>query len=311
VSLVVAVPLGVASAIVYGSSIVVQHDVAHTAADGDENPRVLIGMLRNPRWLMAIAGDFVGFLLQIGALAAGSVVLVQPLVVLMLPVSLMVGYLLGGPRPRPGDYLGCLGVIGGLAVFLSLIGEPAAGHVPHARKMAMAVLIVLVAGLAVSLAASKRGAVVRGAAYGAVAGLYFGTLAVMVDASSDRFSKAGLHGLVATSRGLVPLAGIALLGLGGIVLTQLSFQVGALAATLPANLAADPVTGVVFGAILLREYVPTDAWHVVAYTACLASVLAGTMRLAAPAAAAAAARNACAAAAAPRASGTSRRRCSR
>jgi drug/metabolite transporter (DMT)-like permease len=287
VSLAVAVPLGVASAIVYGSSIVIQHDIAHAAGSGDEDPRGLLKLLRDPRWLMAIAGDFFGFLLQIGALATGSVVLVQPLVVLMLPVSLFVGYLLGGPRPRAGDYVGCIAVVGGLAVFLSLIGDPHSGHVPHAKQTATAVLIILVAGLLVCVVVNKGGRLLRGAAYGAVAGLYFGTLAVMVDAASDRFGRAGLHGLVATPRGLVPLIGIALLGLGGIILTQVSFQVGALAATLPANLAADPVTGVVFGAFLLREYVPTDGWHLAAYALCLCSVLAGTMRLAAPAAAAA------------------------
>ena len=132
----------------------------------------------------------------------------------------------------------------------------------------------------------NKGSIARGAVYGAVAGIYFGTLAVMVDAASDRVSSGGFHALIATPRGLVPLASIALLGTGGIILTQVSFQVGALAATLPANLAADPVTGVVFGAILLREYVPTDTGHVMAYALCLAAVIVGAMRLAQPAAAA-------------------------
>jgi drug/metabolite transporter (DMT)-like permease len=286
VSLAIAIPLGVASAIVYGTSIVVQHDVAHGSGDGDEDPRSLVKLFLDPRWLLAIAGDFLGFLLQIGALAAGSVVVVQPLVVLMLPVSLFVGYVLGGPRPRPADYLGCCAVVGGLAVFLSLIGEPHSGRVPHSRSIAVAVLFVLLVGLAICIAVRKQGSIIRGAAYGAVAGTYFGTLAVMVDACSDRVERAGVHGLVATPRGLVPLAGIALLGLGGIILTQLSFQVGALAATLPANLAADPLTGVVLGAILLRETVPTDAWHLAAYSLCMVAVIVGTMRLAQPAAAA-------------------------
>ncbi len=287
-SLALAIPLGVGSAIVYGTSIVVQHDVAHQNATGDEDPRSLVRLLLDPRWLLAIAGDFFGFLLQIGALAAGSVVVVQPLVVLMLPVSLFVGFILGGPRPRTTDYLSCLAVIGGLAVFLTLIGEPHSGHVPRPRPIAEAVLSVLLIGLVTCIVVRKRGVIARGAAYGAVAGVYFGTLAVMVDAASDRVSKAGFHGLVNTPRGLVPLAGIALLGMGGIVLTQLSFQVGALAATLPANLAADPLTGVLLGAVLLHEYVPTDPWHVAAYLLCLAAVIVGTVRLAAPAATAAA-----------------------
>ena len=86
-----------------------------------------------------------------------------------------------------------------------------------------------------------------------------------------------------TGRGLVPLIGIALLGLGGIVLTQVSFQVGALGATLPANLAADPFTAVLIGALLLREHLPLSAGHLIGYALCLAAVIAGAMRLADPA----------------------------
>jgi drug/metabolite transporter (DMT)-like permease len=119
--------------------------------------------------------------------------------------------------------------------------------------------------------------------YGVVAGAYYGTLGVMVDAASDQFSDEGMHGLFATGRGLVPLIGVALLGLGGIVLTQMSFQVGALAATLPASLATDPLTGVLIGALLLREHLPHSVGHLVAYSLCLVAAVAGAVRLAGPA----------------------------
>ena len=117
VSLEVAIPLGIGSALVYGTSIVVQHDVAHQ--HGKSDAKGLIGLVRNPRWLMAIGGDAIGFLLQIGALSAGPVVVIQPLVVLMLPVALIAGWLMGGAAPRPGDYLGSVAVIGGLGMFLA------------------------------------------------------------------------------------------------------------------------------------------------------------------------------------------------
>jgi hypothetical protein len=281
VSLALAVPLGVASALVYGTSIVVQHDVAHQ--HGKSDTKGLIALLRNPRWLMAIGGDFVGFVLQIGALSAGPVVVIQPLVVLMLPVALVAGWLMGGPSPRTGDYLGSVAIIGGLGVFLALIGTPGAGQVPRPRYIAMTVLIVLIIGLVGCLAVTGRGPHLRGAVYGLVAGSYFGTLGVMVDAASDRAAAQGWHGLFVSPRGLVPLMGIVLLGLGGIVLTQVSFQVGALAATLPANLAADPFTAVLIGALLLREHVPLSVGHVIGYTLCLAAVIAGAVQLAEPA----------------------------
>lgn len=280
-SLAVAVPLGIGSALVYGTSIVFQHGEAST--HGTEDAKRLMSLLRNPRWLLAICGDFVGFLLGIAALSAGSVVVIQPLVVLMLPVALVVGWIAGGPRPRPGDWLGSFGIIAGLATFLLLIGTPNTGQVPRSRYIALTVLIVLSAGTIGCLAVTGRNKVVRGATYGAVAGLYFGTLGVMVDAASDQFSDQGWHGLFHTWRGLVPLMGIALLGLGGIILTQVSFQVGALSATLPANLATDPFTGVLIGALLLREHLPFTFWHCVGYALCLGAVIAGAVRLAEPA----------------------------
>jgi drug/metabolite transporter (DMT)-like permease len=283
-SLAVAIPFGVGSAVVYGASIVVQHRIAqqHAGAGGLASMSGVVRMLKHPTWLLAIAGDFVGFVLQIAALSTGPVVVIQPLVVLMLPVSLIVSAVLGWHRPRPGDYLGVAGVIGGLAVFLCLIGNPAMVRLPRPHTFALAIGVVLVAGLILCIAVTGRNRVVRGAVYGVVAGGYFGMLAVLVDAASSRAADAGLHGLLATAKGIVPLIGVLVLGGGGIVLTQLSFQIGALAATLPANLAADPLTAVLLGVVLLHEHIPHGPWHLVAYALSVVAVVAGAIRLADP-----------------------------
>lgn len=285
-SLLVALPCGVASAAVYGASIVVQHSSAqqHAGDGGQVSAAGLWAMLRHPIFLLAIGGDAIGFVLQIVALSTGPVVLVQPLVVLMLPVSLGVSVLLGGRRPRAGDYLGVLGVLGGLAAFLILIGHPGAGHVPGPRVLGTAVILVLLIGLGLAAAVTGRTRIVRGATFGVVAGMCFGALAVMVDAASSRAGRDGLEGLFESPRGLVPLSGIILLGAAGMTLTQLSFQVGALGATLPANLASDPLAGVLLGVFLLDEHVPFSLGHIILYLLCLAAIVAGAIRLANPAA---------------------------
>jgi drug/metabolite transporter (DMT)-like permease len=284
VSLVVAVPLGVAAAVVYGTSIVVQHRTASQHADegGETSASSLLRLARNPLWVIAVLSDFIGFCLQAGALSAGSVVVIQPLVVLMLPVAMAVNFFWGGHRPRLGDYLGCLAVLGGLAVFLVLIGKPGEPHVPHSRRIYTAVLVVLVAGGLLTAAVVRTNRLVRGAVYGAVAGAYFGTLAVMVDAASDEVGRRGFASLVTHPKGYVPLICMVVLGAAGILLTQMSFQVGALGATLPANLAADPLMGVLLGALLLREHIPMSPVHILAYVLCLAAVAAGAARLAQP-----------------------------
>jgi len=281
-SLVVAVPFGVGASVVYGTSIVFQHRTAAEHGGGEASASGLLRLLREPAWVIAVLGDFIGFCLQAAALSTGPVVFVQPLVVLMLPVALVVHWYMGGPRPGKGDYLGCAGILAGLALFLALIGEPHSQHVPRPRWVGMAVIIILVGGALLCVLVSKLSAALRGAVYGCVAGAYFGTIAVMVDATSDLVSKRGFEALFDTPRGIVPLACIALLGIAGIILTQISFQVGALGATLPANLAADPLFAVLLGVVLLREHIPHTGLHLALYVGCLAAVIAGAIRLAAP-----------------------------
>ena len=282
-SLVVAIPFAVASAAVFGTTIVVQHRVASEHSDeGEESAAGLLRLAKHPIFLLTIGGDLIAFLFQLIALASGPVVLIQPMVVLMLPVALGVSALLGGHHPTRGDYLGVLGVLGGLGVFLVLVGQPGGGHVPHSRYLGLAIIVVLATGAALGLAVARSAKVVRAATYGAIAGACAGTLAVMVDAASDQFSRRSWHGLFEHPRGLVPLAGIALCGIGSLVMTQISFQIGALGATLPANLSVDPLVAVLLGAVLLREHVPMSAGHLIAYVIALAAVLAGAIRLASP-----------------------------
>jgi hypothetical protein len=195
-------------------------------------------------------------------------------------LPLVVGWRMGGPRPRTADWLGSAAIIVGLASFLALVGKPGEGHTPLARYIALTIVIVLLVGALISLSVLKRGATLRGSAYGIAAGIYFGTLGVMVDGASNVVVHQGVSGLFTSWRGGVPLIGIVALGTGGIILTQVSFQIGHLAATLPANLAADPVTAVLIGAMLLREHIPLAPGYLCGYIACIALVVAGAMRLA-------------------------------
>ena len=160
-------PFGLGSAVVYGASIVVQHRAAQEHADdtGSASAAGLLRLVRSPVWLLAIVGDFVGFLLQPVALSTGPVVVIQPLVVLMLPVSVFVSALLGWHRPRRGDYLGVVLAVAGLAAFLGLIGPPAHGHGVY-RVLAMTIAISLAAGFLLRFAVVGRDRSLRGATYG-------------------------------------------------------------------------------------------------------------------------------------------------
>jgi drug/metabolite transporter (DMT)-like permease len=289
VSLLVAVPCAVAAALAYGASTAVEHSAAHESdagagantGSGSGPGNGLWRLVRNPRWLLGMAGDAFGLVLQVLALATGPVVLVQPILVLALPISLPIAWKLGGPRPGRTSYLACGWIIAGLGVFFGLVGNPGDASALPIKPGLIATVCVVVVGAILLLIARALGSSAKAALYGAVAGAWFGFVAVLMDAVAKSWSDHGLHAFT-RSDALIPLAALVVIGGASIALTQVAFAVGALGASFPANLTADPVLAVVLGAVLLHETLPSSPLYVGAYVACVAAILVGAVQLAQP-----------------------------
>lgn len=285
-SLLIAIPAGIASAIAYGASTAVEHSAANNevnnvdAPAGEVDAGGLLKLIRNPRWLLGMAGDTLGLVLQVVAISTGPVVLIQPLLIFALPISLPIAYWLGGPKPGRKQYTACAWIAAGLAAFFVIVGNPGDAATLPIRSAIICVVVAAVAGLGALAAVRGRTGTVKAAIFGVVAGAWFGLVAVLLDAAAAAWQD---HGVAAFGHalGLVPLIGLILLGGASIALTQAAFQVGALGASFPANLTADPVMAVVLGAALLHETVPSSPWALIAYAACLGAILYGAIRLAA------------------------------
>ena len=255
-----------------------QHRAAHTGSR-KADARGLLRLLSDPRWLVSVFGDGVGLALQAVALATGPVVLVQPLLVLAVPVSLPMGWALGGRRPSRGDYLACVGILLALGAFFAIVGDPG-GAVPLTPgSVALVTVIGTSAGALACAFVRHASPTVRAAVYGAVAGAAFGIVGVLLDATSRTVQQLGWQSLQRPA-GWAPLLGVALVGTVAVIVTQVSFQLGPLGASFPANEVAAPVVAVALGAAVLHEKVPVSPAAVTAYAACLLSVLAATIWLA-------------------------------
>ena len=281
-SLLIAVPCGVASAFAYGVSTAVEHSAAQDvskAADAEAPAGGLLSLVKNPRWLMGVGGDTLGFVLQAIALSTGPVVLIQPLLVLALPISLPVARWLGGPRPGRAQFLSCAWIIVGLGAFFAVVGNPGDADPLDTRAAIVVVAVAAVAGVAALVPVRTRSGTMKAVVYGTVSGAWFGVVAVLVDAAAATWK---VHGMDAFGRaeGLVPLVSLLVLGAASLALTQVSYAAGALAASFPGNLTADPVVAVLLGAVLLNERIPYTPLAFIAYVACFAAVLYGAIRLA-------------------------------
>src|SRR3954451_14730667 len=113
-SLLVALPCAVVAAVAYGAGTAVaagggwgcEHPSARENGRGAD-AQSMTKLAKNPRWLLGVAADTVGTILHVTAIATGPVIIVQPLLVLQLPVSLPIATWLGAPRPGWRHYLAC------------------------------------------------------------------------------------------------------------------------------------------------------------------------------------------------------------
>jgi pimeloyl-ACP methyl ester carboxylesterase/drug/metabolite transporter (DMT)-like permease len=204
-----------------------------------------------PGWLLGIAADVGGYALQFYALAHGSLVLVQPLLVSGLLFALPLSAALGPTRVRGPEWAGAAAVVVGLSVFLVVAGPGRGGH-PASDAAWVAVGAATLAPTALVVAAAELlgpGPSVRRAALLSVgSGLVYGLAAALTKATAELLAR-GVGVLV---RSWQPLALVAV-GALGLLLSQSAFQAGPLRASLPVLTVVDPVTSILVGALAFGE----------------------------------------------------------
>ncbi len=246
-ALLAAVLFALASAVQQRSATAVPDE----QAGGVELMRVL---LRRPLWWAGTLSDVGGYAAQAAALAFGSLLLVQPLLVTTLLLALPLGARSAGHRLRAADWGWAVLLTGSLAVFI-VTGDPTEGvdRAPLEQWLpAAAVLGALLAGCLVG-AAGTRGhttravllAVATGVAYGVTAALTKGVVSLLDDDVLTILTSWETYAL-------------AVAAVGGTLLQQSAFQAGDLGASLPAVTVGEPVVGVAIGVTVLGEQLQAD-----------------------------------------------------
>ena len=252
------VALALMAATVYGLAVAAQFSQA-AAADAKDSlrPRLLIGLVVRPVWLLGLVGDMGGFALQTAALATGSLVVVQPILTLSLVVSLPVGARLQRRSLRRWEWLAIAGTVGGLAVFYLAARPTAHSHASASRNDWMALLVVVTAIIGISLASGRMTAgVPRAMLFGLAAATAEAMMAVTSEAFGDRLGA----GVWSTFRSWQPY-GVAVCGVITLLLVQSAYQVGLATATLPTLTVAEPIIATTIGIALFGERLHIGGWR--------------------------------------------------
>jgi drug/metabolite transporter (DMT)-like permease len=254
------------------------------------SPRLLWRLLHEPVWLCGIGALTAGFLLQASALGTGQLSLVEPVLVLELPVALVLSARVFRHRLGPAEWLPAAGMTAGLGGLLFLLA-PASGtgvHVPWYLWLAgIGANLALVGGLtawARSRPAGQPGGPPGGQRHGRPTGVLRAALLAIAAGSAFGLAAALMKAMtIALARGHLltswPVYAMVAAGALGMFLTQSALNAGQLIATQPGLTLSDPLVSVLWGVMIFHERVRLG-WYVLGELACAAVIVAAVVALA-------------------------------
>lgn len=214
-------------------------------------------MVRRPPWLFGILIFALAIVCQISALRLGSVSLVQPVLVMELPFTLLIGWSILGGALRPYEWTAVATMSVGLVVMLASL-RPHGGDALAAGNLRWVLgTLVTSAVLAITVwIATRSRAAGRAAFFGIAAGIGSGFVAVIFKAMTDALAIGGLLAVLTTWQTylLIPVAPIAFWTL------QSGLRAGRLLASQPGLTLGNPLLAFLWGTGLLGEQVAGGPW---------------------------------------------------
>ncbi|MGW4477937.1 DMT family transporter [Rhodococcus triatomae] len=232
-------------------------------------------LVRNPIWWLGTAAGAAGYALQAAALGLGSLLLVQPLLVLSLLFALPLGARFGGRRIAAREWVWA-GTLTAAVAVLVIVGDPRPGEPRAAAEHWILIALVGLPIVALCLrAANRRTGPVRALLLGVAAGSLFGLAAVLTKGVVHLVGRGPVA--LVTSLELYVLVVVAVVATS---VQQSAFQTGSLQASLPASTVMEPVVATLLGFVVLGEYLDADHEAMAVLAVAVAAMLAATIALA-------------------------------
>jgi drug/metabolite transporter (DMT)-like permease len=255
--------------------VVRQLATQHVPAEHGMTSVMVHSLLRNPRWWAGTATAVAGYMFQALALAYGSLMLVQPLLVASLLFALPLSARVAGHRVTRAEWAWAVLLTAGLAIFV-LVGRPAEGHFQPSAAASLVVAAVFLPLITGCVVGAARTMGTRRAVLLAIAvGVMFGLVALLTKLCTHRLGSGGLPAMLTTPAPYL----LIVVGITGTVLQQSAFHAGALQTSVPTMIVLEPVVSVLLGVLVLGEQLTVHGPAVSALPIAVAAMLAGTIAL--------------------------------
>lgn len=245
-----AILFALASATSNAASGATQHHAAGKAGAAATPSELMRFLIRRPDWIIAILLAPVGFSLHVAALSQGPIALVQPIVILGIVLAIPFRSAWDRAWPPLGELAAVALTAGAIAVLLLASNPQPAEELTSPTTLLLAVLACDAVALAV-LATTRAMANPTKKAFllGSAAGVLYGLMAVLIEAST---SYAAEHGVAALALTWMPWLCMAN-GVSGVVINQVAFKTARLSASMPVLNVVNCLLALGFGYLVLHE----------------------------------------------------------
>lgn len=226
-------------------------------------------------WWLGAAIALTGFGLQAGALAVGTLLLVQPLLVLAVLFALPLEAWADHRHPSRGEWMWGVLLAASVALFLVAAAPSPTDARPNHVILAGTISVVIVVLIGLVVIGEWSSAHYRSLSYGLVSGTFFGVSALLV--KSVLYQVLHYPAVVLT-RPEVYLFIVA--AVGGVLAQQRAFSAGELQTSFPAMIVMEPTVSMLLGMALLGERVRVTSWQAVFVVAILVVLVRAVVELA-------------------------------
>jgi drug/metabolite transporter (DMT)-like permease len=236
---------------------------------------MFLTLLRRPLWWGGTAAAVAGFVFQALALANGSLLLVQPILVSGLLFALPLSARLAHRRVTRGEWLWAMVLTAALAVFV-VLAETRPGD--YEASLALSVLVAVICTAAVGacvLVATRTMGWKRAVLLAVAVGVLFGVVAVLTKLVMHLLTHEGLRAVLTTP----VLYLLVVIGVLATFLQQSAFHAGSLQTSVPTMLVLEPVVAVVLGAVVLGEHLDVSRLDTVVIAISAVAMAAATIAL--------------------------------
>jgi drug/metabolite transporter (DMT)-like permease len=255
--------------------VVRQRATVDVPAERGVSSVMVLTLIRRPLWWAGTAAAVAGYVFQALALANGSLLLVQPILVSALLFALPMSARLAHRSVTRGEWAWALLLTLALAVFVVLAKTRPGDYEASLPSSALVALVCTAAVTACVIVAVRTAGWKRAVLLAVAVGVLFGVVAVLTKLVMHLLVHEGLRYVLTTP----VLYLLVVLGIVAVILQQSSFHAGSLQTSVPTMLVLEPVIAVMLGAVVLGEHLTVNGLQAVALTVAIAAMAAATIAL--------------------------------